>query len=81
MFGESVYLYDVSPMLCFGEHRFESRNVGISRGLPMLCRMGLGVFRGRLEIKKCGWERTTKGVFADARCLPDVKYGPILRVE
>ena len=76
-----MLLYDVSPMLRFGKRAFDGKKLAISRGLPMLCRMGLGVFRGRLEIKKCGWERTTKGVFADARCLPDVKYGPILRVE
>ena len=76
-----MYLYGVSPMLRFGKRAFDGKKLAISRGLPMLCRMGLGVFRGRLEIKKCGWERTTKGVFDNNRCLQDVKYGPISRVK
>ena len=74
-------MYGVSPMLRFGKRAFDGKKLVMSRGLPMLCRMGLGVFRGRLEIKKCGWERTTKGIFADAGCLQDVKYPPIYRVE
>ena len=71
-----MYLYGVSPMLRFGKRVFDGKKLAISRGLPMLCRMGLGVFRGRLEIKKCGWERTTKGVFWVGGCLPDVKPAP-----
>lgn len=81
MFGESVYLYGVSPMLRFGKRAFDGKKLAISRGLPMLYRMGLGWNGGRVGRGKCGWERTTKGVFADDRCLPDVKYTPILRVE
>ena len=54
MFGESVYLYGVSPMLRFGEHRFDGGKVGTSRGLPRVCRMGLGWNWGRLGSKNVG---------------------------
>ena len=42
VFGESVCLYDVSPMPRFGKRAFDGKKLAISRGLPMLYRMGLG---------------------------------------
>lgn len=49
-----MYLYDVSPMLRFGERAFDGKKIAISSGSSMLRRMVFGWNGGRWGDKNVG---------------------------
>ena len=65
-------------MLCFGEYGFESRKVGMSRGLPMACRMGLGWNGGRSEDVKMWVGENNYDRFCLGLVPPGCKVSPRL---